>query len=82
MKSLKQQIRKLLTSRKTDIVAYGGAIFNQKGCPMVHWKVLCKKNQGPNSKDENVINLQSLFRNWQIEVMYAIKRYLLGFIGS
>ena len=50
-----------------------------------HWKVLCK-NQGPNSKDERVINLFSPFRDRQADIvaykiMYAIKRDFLGFMG-
>ena len=39
------------------------------------------KNQGPNSKDEKVI-LLTLFNIVLKEVMYAIKRDLLGFNGS
>ena len=27
----------LFQNRQTDIVAYRGAKFSQKGCPMVHW---------------------------------------------
>ena len=34
-------------------MAHRGAICNQKGCPTVHW---IEENQGPNSKDENVIH--------------------------
>ena len=56
IKGRKQQMR-----RETDIVAYRGAICNQKGCPMIYLKVLCTI-QGPNSKDENVICLQALFQ--------------------
>ena len=44
-KGRKQQIKKVSASRKTNIVAYRGATFNQKRCPMVHWKVQCKKSR-------------------------------------
>ena len=33
MKVLKQQLQE----RQKDIVAYRGALYNQKRCPMVHW---------------------------------------------
>ena len=34
------------------MVAYRGAIFNQKECPMVHW---IKANLGPDLRDEQMI---------------------------
>ena len=49
------KILKQLQAKRTDIVAYRGAVFNQKECPMVHWikgKLYPKKNKGPDSKDE------------------------------
>ena len=41
------EIRKLSAfkpfhDRRTDIVAYRGAMCNQKGFSLVHWKVVCK----------------------------------------
>ena len=47
IKSLNQEIRKLsafnpFQDRRTDIVAYIGAMCNQKGFSLVHWKVVCK----------------------------------------
>ena len=40
--------------RQTGIVAYRGAISNQKGSPRVHWKIgrLHAKNQGPKARDK------------------------------
>ena len=47
IKSLNQEIRKLsafnpFQDRQTDIVAYRGAMCNQKGFSLVHWKVVCQ----------------------------------------
>ena len=50
-------------------------------------KVLCKKNQGPDSRDEKVIRLLRHFGDkhqivWLIEVLNAVESDLLGLIGS
>ena len=46
----------LFQERRKDIVAYRGAIFNQKGKPMIHWikGFFFAKYQGPYSRDEKV----------------------------
>ena len=52
-------------------MAYRGAKFSQKGCPMVHW-IMWKfnaKNQGPDSRDEKKINLLSNFRDIQTDII-------------
>ena len=79
MKFLKQKTKKLPTLRKqTDIVAYRGAICNQKRCPLVHWiegKFYAKKS--PDSRDEKVIRFWAIFETeqalWLIEVLFAVK---------
>ena len=60
---LNQEIRKLSAfkpsqDRRTDTVAYRGAICNQKECPMLHWIIgkLHVKHQGPKSRDKKVIS--------------------------
>ena len=47
-------------------MAYRGAIFNQKGCPMVHWfkGEFHAKNQGPDSRDRKVSNFRDIDRHF------------------
>ena len=61
-----------------------GAIFNQKECPLVHWIYgkLYANNKGPDSRD-SFKSFEPFIETdrWPIEVLYAAKRDLLGFIG-
>ena len=77
MKARKQQIRKISALRNTNIVAYTCSICNPKGCPMVH-RIIGKfyaKSQSSNLKDENIISLQSPFRNRDVELMLLYKAF-------
>ena len=53
---------KLFQDRRTDIIAYRGAIVNQKGCPKLHWTkgMLHTKNEGP--RNEKVLPFEHLSR--------------------
>ena len=67
-----QQYKKVISFRKDRQTLC--LIEIQKGCPMVHWIIskspekMYDKNQEPKSKKD-------------IEVIYGIKRNLLGFVG-
>ena len=95
IKVLKHQIGKLSASRKTHILAYRGAIYNLKGCPIVHWitgKYVFNQMGSHrfnwiigrlHAKNQGPKSRDKPSRQtlWFMEGLFAIKRDVLKFTG-